>query len=91
MARWLTHRADTNEARIIAALESRGATVHKCGQPVDLIGGFRGVTFLAEVKTIRGNLRESQRKFLETFQGLAVVLRTPADAHVLIDKIEGLR
>lgn len=45
-------RRDGNERPIIAALEAAGATVTQLGDPglPDLLVGYRGLTFLLEVK-----------------------------------------
>ena len=44
-------RVDSNQADICAALRTKGATVWIIGLPVDLLVGYKGHTFLMEVKT----------------------------------------
>lgn len=50
------HRKDGNHVEIRNALMAVGATVHESDW-VDLIAGYRGRTYLIEVKTARGGLR----------------------------------
>lgn len=45
---------DANEPEIVAALKAVGASVERLDTPVDLLVGFRGQTFLLEVKLPRG-------------------------------------
>ena len=47
-------RTDANQAAIVAALRSVGATVWPIGLPVDLLVGAAGKTALVEVKTMTG-------------------------------------
>jgi hypothetical protein len=44
-------RVDANQAEICAALRNAGAWVYIIGLPVDLLVGYKGHTFLMEVKT----------------------------------------
>lgn len=73
-------KRDTSERAIINALKQFGMDVIQIDQPVDLIVGWRGVNYLAEVKTGKAKLRDGQAKFVETWRGQVVVLRNPADA-----------
>lgn len=43
-------RVDANQDQIVSVLEAVGASVVVIGQPLDLLVGFRGMTFLLEVK-----------------------------------------
>ena len=58
-------RADLNQAPIVAALRKVGATVyslHRVGAGVpDLLVGFRGVTYLLEVKEPKGGVLTPQQ------------------------------
>ena len=60
----MAKRTDSNQAEIVKALRAVGASVeslHTVGKGVpDLLCGFRGSTFLLEVKTSTGKLRPSQ-------------------------------
>ncbi len=44
-------RVDANQDQIVSALRSAGAYVWIIGLPVDLLVGFRGHTFLVEIKS----------------------------------------
>jgi len=84
---------DTNEPEIVAALVKAGASVTRIngtGVP-DLLVGFRGQTFLLEVKMPAGDrsgkkrgaaqLNAEQLAWWETWLGRApVVVRSPAEA-----------
>jgi len=79
MARYAYHQLDANHKAIRQGLEAIGATVDgKC--PLDLLVGFRGRTYLLEVKTAKGKLRASQQAFLGRWQGHAAVVRTLDEA-----------
>lgn len=87
MARYAYHQLDANHRDIRAGLEAVGATVDVKG-PLDLLVGFRGVTYLLEVKTARGKLRASQQAFIDGWKGgPAVVVRTMQEALVAIGAI----
>lgn len=45
---------DANEPEIVAALKAIGASVERLDTPVDLLVGFRGQTYMIEVKLPRG-------------------------------------
>ena len=94
------HRRDDNEREIVSTLRACGATVHRldgaAGLP-DLLVGFRGVTYLLEVKAehgrsgkgarkTRSGLRETQEAWHWTWNGRPVVVVTDsAEALVAID------
>jgi hypothetical protein len=44
-------RVDSNQAEIVKALRDAGAYVWIIGLPVDLLVGFKGHSFLMEIKT----------------------------------------
>jgi hypothetical protein len=44
-------RVDANQEAIVSALRAAGAYVWIVGLPVDLLVGFKGHTYLVEVKT----------------------------------------
>ena len=63
-------RVDANQAAIVDALRTAGAYVWVIGLPVDLLVGFRGHTFLVEVKTTsKKHLTALQATFFETWGG----------------------
>lgn len=78
-------RRDSTHREIVDTLEAVGASVFDAadvglGFP-DLVVGYRGVTYLLEVKGPRGKLRPSQVSFCATWKGAPViVVRTPAEA-----------
>lgn len=43
-------RVDANQAQIVSALRAAGACVWIIGLPVDLLVGYKGHTFLVEIK-----------------------------------------
>ena len=69
-------KRDANEREIVDALVKAGATVARLDQPVDLLVGFRGQTFLLEVKNPNGKnrLQKSQVEFLDTWNGAPVAI-----------------
>ena len=63
-------RVDANQADICAALRNAGANVWIIGLPVDLLVGYRGHTFLMEVKTTsKKRLTGLQADFFEKWAG----------------------
>lgn len=62
-------RRDSNEDEIVHALEQAGATVWRLDTPMDLLVGFRGVTYLIDPKTETGRPTKLQNDFLESWRG----------------------
>jgi hypothetical protein len=63
-------RVDANQDQIVSALRSAGAYVWIIGLPVDLLVGFRGHTFLVEIKsTSKKRLTDLQDDFFENWSG----------------------
>lgn len=66
-------RADSNQAELVEALRKVGASVfslHRVGQGCpDILVGYRGRTYLIEVKTKRGTLTPPQIRFIQTWTG----------------------
>lgn len=66
-------RSDANQVEVMAALRKVGASVfslHRVGQGcADLLVGFRGRTYLIEVKAKNGVLTPSQVKFIDSWTG----------------------
>jgi hypothetical protein len=75
MAKYSYHRVDANAEAILTAMEQAGASIFR-GGPLDAIVGLRGDTWLVEIKTPKGKLRESQKRFLARWKGNAVVIRS---------------
>lgn len=78
--RYAARKVDANQAEIVAALRSLGASVislHDAGSGIpDLLVGFRGVTRLVEVKNpdTKGKLNERQIHWHSLWRGDPVVV-----------------
>lgn len=76
-------KRDDNEPEIIAALLELGASVHPLITPIDLLVGYKGRTWLMEVKNPKGLNRTTpdQERFMSTWLGGEVhIVRSPKDA-----------
>jgi hypothetical protein len=63
-------RVDANQDQIVVALRAAGAYVWIIGLPVDLLVGYKGHTFLVEIKTdAKKRLTTLQRDFFESWCG----------------------
>jgi hypothetical protein len=63
-------RVDANQAQIVSALRAAGAYVWIIGLPVDLLVGYKGHTFLVEVKDgSRKRLTALQQDFFDNWSG----------------------
>jgi hypothetical protein len=63
-------RVDKNQEEIVAALRNAGAYVWIIGLPVDLLVGYKGHTFLVEVKsTSKKRLTKLQEDFFSNWSG----------------------
>jgi hypothetical protein len=63
-------RVDKNQTQIISALRAVGAYVWIIGLPVDLLVGYKGHTFLVEVKNgPRKRLTALQEDFFANWSG----------------------
>jgi hypothetical protein len=63
-------RVDANQQQIISALRAAGAYVWIIGLPVDLLVGYKGHTFLMEIKTdSKKRLTALQADFFENWSG----------------------
>ena len=77
-------KVDSNQAEIVSLIRSvPGVSVFDVsrfghGLP-DLIVGFRGVNYLVEVKSERGDLTDAERDFFNDWQGQAAIARTVDD------------
>ena len=77
-------KRDANEGEIISAFELAGATVTKIDVPCDLIVGYAGRSILVEVKTATGTLTKDQKKFIKTWKGDYLIVRTIEEALEII-------
>jgi hypothetical protein len=74
-------RVDANQDQIVSALRSAGAYVWIIGLPVDLLVGFRGHTFLVEIKsTSKKRLTSLQADFFENWSGSTLARIDSAEA-----------
>jgi len=63
-------RVDANQRQIITALEAAGAYVWVIGLPVDLLVGYKGHTWLIEIKRdSKARLTPLQADFFENWSG----------------------
>jgi len=63
-------RIDQNQTQIVSALRAAGAYVWIIGLPVDLLVGYKGHTFLVEVKDgSKKRLTKLQEAFFESWSG----------------------
>ena len=63
-------RVDANQTQIVSALRAVGAYVWIIGLPVDLLVGYKGHTFLVEIKTdSKKRLTGLQADFFESWSG----------------------
>ena len=63
-------RVDANQDQIVVALRAAGAYVWIIGLPVDLLVGYKGYTFLVEIKrTAKSRFTPLQTDFFESWGG----------------------
>jgi hypothetical protein len=63
-------RVDANQEQIVSALRAAGAYVWIIGLPIDLLVGFKGHTFLVEIKDgPKKRLTKLQTDFFENWCG----------------------
>lgn len=85
-------RVDLNHHDIVLALRQVGCHVRDTsgvgdGFP-DLVVGFRGVNYLLEVKTARGQLRGNpQRTFHLTWKGQVTIVRSVTEALQIVGAV----
>ena len=74
-------RVDANQAQIVSALREAGAYVWIIGLPVDLLVGYKGHTFLVEIKrTAKSRLTPLQQDFFESWGGSTLARIDSPDA-----------
>lgn len=83
---------DANQKTIVADLRKAGATVfdlHSVGKGCpDILVGFRGVTYLIEIKTDTGSFTDRQYEWFALWEGQVSVARTSEEALRIIGAIE---
>jgi len=74
-------RVDANQAQIVSALRAAGAYVWIIGLPVDLLVGYKGHSFLVEVKNgPRKRLTALQEDFFANWTGSTLARVDGAEA-----------
>jgi len=76
-------RTDSNHKEIVQALRAAGVSVMDTsavgrGFP-DLVIGWNGQNYLAEIKTAKGKPNDLQVNFFTTWQGQAILIREVTD------------
>lgn len=73
-------QVDENQAFIAEGLRKAGRSVRilsAAGDGIpDLLVGYHGINYLLEVKIEKGKLTPAQKKFFDSWQGQAVVVRS---------------
>jgi hypothetical protein len=75
------HKIDANQPDIVRALKAVGASVYFIDRPVDLLVGYKGHTYLIEVKNLatgygRSGLNVNQKKWAGAWRGEEPVIVT---------------
>jgi hypothetical protein len=80
-------RVDSNQKAIVDCLRRMGAVVWVIGLPVDLLVGYRGKTYLVEVKAGKKKKFTSlQVEFFERWNGDKLVrIESPNDALTMLE------
>ena len=74
-------RVDQNQDQIVVALRAAGANVWIISLPVDLLVGYKGHTFLVEIKTdAKKRLTALQQDFFESWGGSTLARIDSPDA-----------
>jgi hypothetical protein len=74
-------RVDANQDQIVIALRAAGAYVWIISLPVDLLVGYKGHTFLVEIKrTAKSRLTPLQADFFENWSGSTLARVDSPDA-----------
>lgn len=75
------NKRDANEGDVVSTLQAFGMSVYRLDQPLDLLVGYAGKTYLAEVKDgQKATYTDAQERFLETWRGQFVRLDSADDA-----------
>ena len=81
-------RVDANQDQIVVALRAAGANVWIIGLPVDLLVGYKGHTFLVEIKTdAKKRLTALQQDFFESWGGGTLARVDSPDAALRMIKV----
>ena len=97
MSQRVAYRVDANQPAIVAALRDIGASVqhlHMVGDGCpDLLVGFRGRTYLMEVKaTPKSRLTPDERAWHENWRGTVYVVTSPEQAiEIVVDDLQEMQ
>ena len=84
-------KVDANQAMLIEALRSMGASVYVIGEPVDLLVGYAGKTCAVEVKNPKSSrgkiLTRQQIEFFAEFKGMAAKIEALEDCRNLLGRM----
>ena len=69
-------KRDANEPKIFEALLTMGASVYPIHVPGDALVGYRGKSYLIEVKSRKGKNTAQQKKFRDEWRGQYQILRS---------------
>lgn len=78
------NRRDANEPEIFEMFRALGCSVCSMDLPADALVGYRGRSYLVEVKTPKGKLTASQEAFLSNWLGDHHIVRTIEDVQELV-------
>ena len=82
-------KVDQNQKELVEYARSIGATVthlHSVGSGVpDILIGYNGSNYLAEIKNEKGKLNALQVKWFNNWSGQARVIRTKEDINELLN------
>lgn len=84
------NKRDLNEADIFATLRAHGFSVHPLDTPADALVGFKGRTYLVEIKNGDADYTGPQIKFQSTWSGDYITLRSVAEAEAWCKEIRGV-
>jgi len=85
----LKAKRDIAEPEIFDTLRRFGLSVVPTDKPLDAVVGYRGRTYLVEIKTGKAHLTAYQREFFAAWPGHAVVLRNVEDAEKFARDLRG--
>lgn len=81
------NKRDSNESDIFATLRSHGFSVHALDTPADALVGFKGRTYLVEVKVGNAKFTKTQVDFQSTWNGDYIVLRSVDEAEAWVKEV----
>ena len=85
------NRRDANEGAIFKSLRAHGMSVEPIDTPADALVGFKGRTYLLEVKNgPKATFTDPQIDFQETWRGDYIVLRSVEEAESWCKEIRGV-